>query len=120
MCSSDLDNLVQNAIRHSPDGGTVTLSGRHAPASDTGEWTADQAVVTVRDVGPGIPAEERERVFDRFYRLDRSRSRQTGGSGLGLAIAREIIQLFNGTIRVVDTDGPGTTIETRLPGGAHA
>ena len=56
----------------------------------------------------------------RSYRLDRSRSRQTGGSGLGLAIAREIVQLFNGTIRVVDTDGPGTTIETRLPGGAHA
>ena len=89
-------------------------------APDTGEWTADQAVITVRDSGPGIPAEERERVFDRFYRLDRSRSRQTGGSGLGLAIAREIVQLFNGTIRVVDTDGPGTTIETRLPGGAHA
>jgi two-component system sensor histidine kinase BaeS len=59
-------------------------------------------------------------VFERFYRLDPSRSRRTGGSGLGLAISREIVQLFKGTIRVAETDGPGTTVEVRLPGGAPA
>lgn len=114
------DNLVQNAVQYSPSGSDVTLTGRLATAATQADWVADEAVVTVRDAGPGIPADERDRVFERFYRLDPSRSRRTGGSGLGLAISREIVQLFKGTIRVVDTDGPGTTIEVRLPGGAPA
>ncbi len=56
-------------------------------------------------------------MFERFYRLDSSRSRRTGGAGLGLAISREIVQLFKGTIRVGDSSGPGTLVEVRLPGG---
>ena len=114
------DNLVQNAVQYSPAGSDVTLTGRLNTAASTTDWVADEAVVTVRDGGPGIPAGERDRVFERFYRLDPSRSRRTGGSGLGLAISREIVQLFKGTIRVADVDGPGTTIEVRLPGGSPA
>jgi signal transduction histidine kinase len=114
------DNLVQNAVQYSPSGSAITLTGSLAKATTHADWVADEAVVTIRDTGPGIPAEERDRVFERFYRLDPSRSRRTGGSGLGLAISREIVQLFKGTIRVVDSDGPGTTIEVRLPGGSPA
>ncbi len=112
------DNLVGNAVQYSPEGGEVVLAGALVKAEDATDWISDEVVVTVRDTGPGIPAEERTRVFDRFYRLDPSRSRRTGGSGLGLAISRAIVQLFKGSIRVVDTDGPGTTIEVRLPGGS--
>jgi two-component system OmpR family sensor kinase len=114
------DNLVQNAVQYSPSGSDVTVAARLATAAADADWVADEAVVTVRDAGPGIPGDERDRVFERFYRLDPSRSRRTGGSGLGLAISREIVQLFKGTIRVAETDGPGTTVEVRLPGGAPA
>lgn len=109
------DNLVRNGIQYNRDGGTVMITARVQPGS--GEWVADQVVIGVRDSGPGIPAAERERVFERFYRLDSSRSRRTGGAGLGLAISREIVLLFKGTIRVADTTAPGTTIEVGLPGG---
>jgi two-component system OmpR family sensor kinase len=110
------DNLVRNGIQYNHEGGTVTMAARVQPA--TGEWVSDQVLIGVRDSGAGIPPAERERVFERFYRLDSSRSRRTGGAGLGLAISREIIQLFKGTIRVADTPPPGTTIEVGLPGGA--
>ena len=114
------DNLVRNAVQHSPAGQDVVLSGHVTKADATAGWVADDVVVHVRDSGPGIPPEARDRVFDRFYRLDRSRSRRTGGSGLGLAISREIVRLLNGSIRVADTDASGTTIEVHLPGGAPA
>lgn len=110
------DNLLRNGIQYNRDGGTVTVTARVQPGS--GEWVSDRVVIGVRDSGPGIPPAERERVFERFYRLDSSRSRRTGGAGLGLAIAREIVQLFKGTIKVADTPVPGTTIEVGLPGGA--
>ncbi len=110
------DNLVRNGIQYNREGGTVTITARVQPGS--GEWVSDQVVIGVSDSCPGIPPAERERVFERFYRIDSSRSRRTGGAGLGLAISREIIQLFKGTIRVVDVPSPGTTIEVGLPGGA--
>ena len=109
------DNLVRNAIQYNRDGGTVSITARVSPA--TGDWVADQVQIVVRNTGASIPAEERERVFERFYRLDPSRSRRTGGAGLGLAISREIVRLFKGTIRVGDSPGAGTTIEVGLPGG---
>jgi two-component system OmpR family sensor kinase len=109
-------NLVRNGIQYNHAHGTVTMTARLETAS--GEWVSDQVIVTVRNTGASIPGEERERVFERFYRLDPSRSRQTGGTGLGLAISREIIHLFKGTIRVADSIGGGTTLEVRLPGAS--
>lgn len=114
-----LDNVIRNALQYSDPGGRVAVAARLQPR--TGDWVADEILVTVRDHGPGIPPDERERVFQRFYRIDPSRSRRTGGAGLGLAISREIVQLFGGTIRIVapDADGAGTTVEIRLPGACH-
>lgn len=112
------DNLVRNGIQYNHEHGSVSITASMRPAS--GDWVSDEVVIDVRDSGTGIPPEERERVFERFYRLDSSRSRRTGGAGLGLAISREIVQLFRGTIRVEDAPGPGTTVEVRLPGGMAA
>ena len=111
------DNLLRNAVQYNREHGTVAVTARMAPGIGRDDWVADQVVIGVRDSGAGIPAEERERVFERFYRLDASRSRRTGGAGLGLALCREIVQLFKGTIRVADAPGPGTTVEVQLPGG---
>lgn len=108
-------NLIRNGIQYNHEGGTVSIAARVSPRP--GGWVTDQVVIAVRNSGASIPESERERVFDRFYRIDPSRSRRTGGAGLGLAISREIVQLFKGTIRVGDAPGPGTTIEVGLPGG---
>ncbi|MGE0862441.1 MAG: sensor histidine kinase [Vicinamibacterales bacterium] len=109
------DNLLINGIQYNRDGGTVSMTASISPRE--GEWVADRVVIAVRDTGTGIPAAERERVFERFYRVDSSRSRRTGGAGLGLAISREIVELFKGTIRVAGNSEPGATIEVGLPGG---
>jgi two-component system OmpR family sensor kinase len=111
------DNLVRNAVQYNVDEGRVDIGATlHARA---GEWVSDEVIVTVRDTGPGIPEAHRERIFERFYRLDPARSRRTGGAGLGLAIAREIVTLYGGTIGVADA-APGTTFDVRLPGGRRA
>jgi signal transduction histidine kinase len=109
------DNLLRNGIQYNHEDGTVAITARLRPV--TGEWVADHVVIVVSNSGARIPEEERERVFDRFYRLDPSRSRQTGGAGLGLAISREIVQLFKGTIRIVALTAQGTAVEVGLPGG---
>ena len=83
------DNVLANAVHYNRDGGAVVISGS-AEESAPDEWKTGAALITVTDTGSGIPAGESERVFDRFYRLDQSRARQTGGSGLGLAICREV------------------------------
>jgi signal transduction histidine kinase len=101
-----LDNLVANAIRHSPDGGEVVL---RALALD------GYARLEVEDEGPGIPLEESDRVFERFYRSDRARSADDGGSGLGLAIARWIVDLHGGSIAVDPKPSPGCCIVVELP-----
>jgi signal transduction histidine kinase len=110
-----IDNLLHNALHYNRDGGAITIEGVEEPASP-GEWTTGYVVVKVRDNGIGIPAAEQERVFERFYRLDRSRSRRTGGAGLGLSICREVMTLFGGTIRIADSSPDGSTVEIRLPG----
>ena len=71
----------------------------------------------VSDNGIGIPDKDKERIFDRFYRVDKARSRESGGTGLGLSIAREIVQRHQGAIGLVAHDGPGTTIRLTLPVG---
>jgi signal transduction histidine kinase len=99
-------NLVDNAIKYTPERGTVSM----ALAQDAG-----RATIEVSDTGIGIPAEELERVFDRFYRVEKARSRRMGGSGLGLSIARWIAQAHGGEITVSSTLGAGSTFRVSLP-----
>ncbi|MFI5937459.1 sensor histidine kinase [Actinoplanes sp. NPDC051494] len=98
-----IGNLLSNAIRHTPAGGSVTVG-------------AQDDRITVRDTGIGIAAENLPKVFDRFWRADGSRSRATGGSGLGLSIARKIAEAHGGTIEVESQLGAGTVFTVCLPG----
>lgn len=109
------DNVLENAIRYNRENGTVVLEATFDD-STSDAWAPAVITVRISDTGPGIRDEERERVFERFYRVDRSRNRHTGGAGLGLAIAREVLALFKGTIRIEKSSAQGTTIEVRLPG----
>ena len=99
-------NLIDNAIKYTPVGGTVSLS---LSKSD------GVAEIEVSDTGVGIAMEDLPRVFDRFYRVDKARSRNLGGSGLGLSIARWIAQAHGGSIRVDSQSGEGSTFTISLP-----
>jgi signal transduction histidine kinase len=110
-----IDNVLANAVHYNRDGGAVVISGS-AEESAPDEWKTGAALITVTDTGSGIPPGDSERVFDRFYRLDQSRTRQTGGSGLGLAICREVMAALGGSIRIVASSPEGTTFEIRVPG----
>ncbi len=99
-------NVVGNAIKYTPDGGTIAV--------DAG-MRGRKVWITVSDNGIGIPQQDRERIFDRFYRVDKARSRESGGTGLGLSIAREIVLRHKGAIRLAPHDGPGTTVRIELP-----
>ena len=99
-------NVIGNAIKYTPDGGTITVD---AGVKGGNVW------MEVADTGIGIPSKDRERIFDRFYRVDKARSRESGGTGLGLSIAREIVQRHGGTIGLVRHEGPGTTVRVVLP-----
>jgi heavy metal sensor kinase len=101
-------NLVDNAIKYSPAGGRITVR-----VSTSAEGTA---VLDVSDTGPGIPAEQQQRVFDRFYRVDSSRSREHGGTGLGLSIARWAVEVNGGQLTLENSNGPGATFRISLPG----
>ena len=104
-------NVIGNAIKYTPDGGHIRVS---AGALEETVW------MEVSDDGIGIPEKDRERIFDRFYRVDKARSRESGGTGLGLSIAREIVHQHNGTIALVPHEGKGTTIRLTLPISAGA
>lgn len=107
-----LSNLAANALRHTPQGGAITLRAEAISPSE-GE---SGARIVVSDTGEGIPAEDLPFIFDRFWRGDRSRSRTGGvGSGLGLAIARQLVHAHGGRIRVESTVGRGTTFIIELP-----
>jgi two-component system OmpR family sensor kinase len=110
-----VSNLVGNALRYTPDGSPIELA--------VGIRTVDgqdRSIIEVRDHGPGISADDAARVFERFYRADSSRTRETGGSGLGLAIVAAIVGSHGGTVRVADTDGGGATLAVSLPLRADA
>jgi signal transduction histidine kinase len=109
------DNVLGNAIRYNRTHGLVSVRASFTD-SLASSWEPGMVTVSISDTGPGIPAAEWERVFDRFYRVDESRTRHTGGAGLGLAIAREVLMLFKGTIRITASSGQGTTVEIRMPG----
>ncbi|WP_409058898.1 sensor histidine kinase [Streptomyces sp. SYP-A7185] len=104
-----IGNLVSNAIRHTPEGGSVTISCRA---------TSDAVVVEVADTGTGIAPEDLPRVFDRFWRADKSRTRSTGGSGLGLAIVRQLVEGHGGTVTVGSAPGEGAVFTVRVPADA--
>ncbi len=108
-------NLLVNALKFTPAHGRVTLSVRHSPPAHSAGGIAARthAELAVRDTGPGIPLEERERIFGRGVRL--TRDEKVPGSGLGLAVVREIVQAHGGGIRVEDTPGGGVTILVDLP-----
>jgi signal transduction histidine kinase len=112
-----VDNLVRNAVQYNRPDGQVLISAEVEEAGDDSGWTSAHTVLRVTDTGQGISEADRERVFERFYRVERSRNRRTGGAGLGLAIASEVVRLFGGTIRIASSSSTGTTIEVRMPGG---
>ena len=101
-----LANLLTNAIRHTPEAGLIQI----ALALEQRE-----AVLTVADTGCGIPAEDQSKIFERFYRADKARSRASGGSGLGLAICKSIVEAHSGTINFSSTPAQGTTFVVRIP-----
>ena len=90
------------------------------PVEVSAEVRGDRAAILVRDHGIGIPSRDLERVFERFYRVDRARSRQTGGTGLGLAIVRHVAQNHGGEVTVVSHEGEGTTFTLFLPASTPA
>ena len=98
-------NVLSNAIKYAPDGGRIVL---------TAGCTPDRVWLEVADNGIGIPPEDRDRIFERFYRVDKARSRESGGTGLGLSIAQEIVRQHQGSLTLVDRPGPGTTLRLEL------
>ena len=121
-----LYNLVENGIRYNHEGGSVCASVRmelptsaeqeaDARAQGASEKSRMRAVVRVSDTGPGIPEGKRDKIFERFYRLDKSRSKETGGTGLGLAIVKHAVLYHHGTIEVESEEGKGTTFVLRIP-----
>jgi two-component system sensor histidine kinase VicK len=101
-----LDNIISNALKYSPQGGQVTFKL---------EERSNAIEVSIRDQGMGIPKKNVERIFERFYRVDRARSRKMGGTGLGLAIAKEMITAHGGSIWATSVEGKGTAIHFTLP-----
>ncbi|WP_288846823.1 ATP-binding protein [uncultured Fructobacillus sp.] len=100
-----IDNLMNNAIKYSPDGGTITVSL---------EKSRDKVLISIQDQGLGIPAVDQKKVFNRFFRVDKSRSRAQGGTGLGLAISKEVVEKFGGHIWVESKENEGSTFKMTL------
>jgi two-component system sensor histidine kinase SenX3 len=107
--ASAVGNLVENAVKYSHDGGVVQIRSRVA-----GPWVE----FMVTDQGVGIPARDLDRIFERFYRVDKSRGRDTGGTGLGLAIVRHVATNHGGEVQVSSREGEGSTFVLRIPGSA--
>ncbi len=103
-----LRNLVENGVKYSDTGGSVQLNIAK---------NGNEIVVRVTDRGMGIPQRDHDRVFERFYRVDRARTRDTGGSGLGLSIVRNVVQGHRGNVELTSQEGEGTTVTVRLPIG---
>jgi two-component system phosphate regulon sensor histidine kinase PhoR len=103
---SAISNLVSNAVRYTPAGGKIHVSWSRDP---------EQVTLSVKDTGPGIAPEHLPRLSERFYRVDRSRSRETGGTGLGLAITKHVAQRHGGELRIESQLGKGSNFMLVLP-----
>ncbi|MFI4876973.1 MAG: sensor histidine kinase, partial [Blastopirellula sp. JB062] len=103
-----LGNLIDNAIKYTPEGGSVDVAWKQE-----GEHVA----ISVQDTGLGIPQSAQERIFERFYRVDKARSREMGGTGLGLSIVKHTVQAMNGSVTVESQVGEGSKFIVRLPRG---
>ena len=101
-------NLTDNALKYTPSGGSVTMGARRAPNQNMVE-------VFVRDTGIGIPVGELPRLFERFYRVDKARSREMGGTGLGLSIVKHLVRSQGGDVRVTSEIGRGSEFSFTLP-----
>ena len=101
-----ISNLIDNAIKYSPEGGSVVVSI---------SYNHEFVTVEVQDNGIGIPAADLDRIFERFYRVDRSRSREMGGTGLGLSIVKHVVQVHHGAVEVTSTPGQGAKFRMRIP-----
>ena len=99
-------NLMENAIKYTQDGGTIDVTLVREDGN---------AVFSVKDNGPGIPADALPHIFERFYRVDKARSRETGGTGLGLSIVKQLIALRDGSVRVESEEGKGSTFIAEIP-----
>ena len=110
-----LDNVVSNALKYTLEGGTITIAARRS--------SEHTIAISVSDTGMGIPQRDLDRIFERFYRVDKARSRSMGGTGLGLSIAREIVKAHDGSISLESEVDVGTTVTFTLPmrdkGGEH-
>ena len=105
-----MSNLLDNAIKYTPEEGKIIVGSRK-----TKEGEDEMLEFFVRDSGMGIPAEELPRLFERFYRVDKARSRQMGGTGLGLAIVKHLVRAMGGRVRVESEPGHGSTFLFTLP-----
>ncbi|MGW3043125.1 sensor histidine kinase [Kitasatospora sp. NPDC001159] len=113
-----LGNLVENAVNYSPPRTRVAIATRRiSSAAALGEADGELIEISVTDQGIGISEKDRERVFERFYRVDPARSRQTGGTGLGLSIVKHVAASHGGTVSVWSVEGQGSTFTVRLPAG---
>jgi len=111
-----LMNLIDNAIKYTPEHGTVTVAAHRATSGpSSASSTNDQIDLTVTDTGMGIPERDRPRVFERFYRVDKARSRELGGTGLGLAIVKHIVEGHGGQVWVEANVPTGSRFVVRLP-----
>ena len=104
--TSMFTNLVDNAVKYTPPGGRVEV---------TGGTEGDEVVISIADTGIGIPERNLPRIFERFYRVDKARSKATGGTGLGLSIVKHIVENHGGRVTVESVPGEGTTFTVRLP-----
>ncbi|MBC8131368.1 MAG: hypothetical protein H7X95_00195, partial [Deltaproteobacteria bacterium] len=111
-----LTNLIENAVKYCPDGATITIRVVEQTAADQrGDLTVRTLRISVEDTGPGIEAKHLPRLFERFYRADKGRSRDMGGTGLGLSIVKHLVEAMDGRVGVESTPGKGTTFWFTLP-----
>ncbi len=108
-----LINLADNAVKYTPPGGTVTIAAHVLAHADV-----PSVEVSVTDTGGGIPSEELPRLTERFYRVDKARSRELGGTGLGLAIVKHIVQAHGGKLAIASTVNVGTSVRFTVPSWA--